>query len=95
MFFKAKLKPTKLKKVVYLFATTVLGILLSLITHALIEINYLRWAENNVLTINFYYGCAFPLALQISLLIIGAVGGFFLGRFWWRKVYIDRVWVKK
>jgi len=76
-------------------ASTILGLMLSFFVHALIEINYLHWAESHNKVITFYYSCALPLLLQISLWFIGAVGGFFLGRFWWRKIYIERSWVKK
>jgi hypothetical protein len=95
MRFKAPGKPSPLKKTVYLLATTILGVLLSLIAHALIEIDYLNRAFNQGRAVTFYGGCALPPVLSIALLVMGAVGGFFLGRFWWRKVYIERVWAKK
>ena len=95
MFFNAPGNLTNTKKAIYLLAATTLGLLLSLITHALLEINYLRYFLNQGLPVVFYGNCALPPALSISLLIVGAVGGFFLGRFWWRLVYIDRVWAKR
>ncbi len=94
MFFNNPENPTKLKKSVYLFASTILGVLLSFIAHALIEINYLRWAEKHNYAVTFYGGCALPWALQIGLLLAGIVGGFLLGRWWWQKVYVERVWAK-
>jgi len=95
MFFNAPGNPSPIKKAVYLSAAMILGLLLSFIAHALIEINYLSYALKRDWLVVFYGGCALPLALTIALLILGAVGGFFLGRFWWRKVYIERVWAKK
>ncbi|MFH0955760.1 MAG: hypothetical protein V1801_00910 [Candidatus Falkowbacteria bacterium] len=95
MFFNAPGNPTSLKRRVYLFAATILGLLLSFIAHALIEIKYLRFALDNSWLVSFYNSCALPPVFSIALLVLGAVGGFFLGRFWWRKVYIERVWVKK
>ena len=95
MFFHKSLKPTKLKRVVYLISTTVLGVLLSVIAHVLIEINYLQWAVSQGRFIRFYNGCALPPSLQLALLLVGVAGGFALGKFWWQKLYIERVWRKK
>jgi hypothetical protein len=95
MFFKAPGRPTPLKKAIYLSAFIILGLLLSFIAHALIEINYLRWIFNQGRVAPFYGGCALMPWLQITLFGIGATGGFFLGRFCWRKLYIERVWAKK
>lgn len=95
MFFNAPEKPTKLKKTIYLSASVILGLLLSFIVHALIEISYLNWASRQEIVVPFYCGCALPPVIQVALLLAGAIGGFFLGRFWWRKVYIERVWAKK
>jgi hypothetical protein len=95
MFFNEPGNPSKFKKAVYLFATTIMGILLSFVIHAFIEINYLSWVENQGYAPVFYGHCALHPALQAGLLILGAVGGFFLGRFWWRKIYIERVWMAK
>ncbi|MCX6741049.1 MAG: hypothetical protein NTY61_01480 [Candidatus Parcubacteria bacterium] len=95
MFFNTPGKPTRPKRTVYLSASVVLGLLLSIIAHALIEINYLHWALNHDRVVRFYGGCALHPALQVALLVLGAIGGFFLGRFWWRKIYIERVWENK
>jgi len=94
MFFNAPGNPTKFKKTVYLLATIILGLLLSLLAHAFIEISYLNWVQSKGQIVQFYGSCALPPLLQTSVWILGAVGGFFLGRFWWRKVYIERIWVK-
>jgi hypothetical protein len=88
-------KATKVKKVIYLLASTTLGILLSIIAHSLIEINYLNWALEKGNTVVFNSGCALPLWLQTSLWVAGTLGGFFMGTYWWRKLYIERVWNKK
>jgi len=95
MFFNNPGKPTTLKKAVYLAASVVLGLLLSFILHALIEINYLHWLLSKGRVAPSYGGCALPPSLQATLWIIGAVGGLLLGQFWWRKVYVERVWLKK
>lgn len=95
MFFDAPGKPTKLKKTIYLFATIILGLLLSIIAHAVIEINYLQRIIENREAAIFYGGCALSPWLRNALWILGVVGGYFLGQFWWRKVYVERVWVKR
>jgi uncharacterized membrane protein YgaE (UPF0421/DUF939 family) len=95
MFFRPPEEPTNLKKAVYLVAATILGVLLSFLIHALIEINYLHWMANQDIIVSLSGGCALTPWLQIILWILGAVGGFFLGRFWWRKIYVEKVWAQK
>lgn len=95
MLFNSPKNPTKLKHVVYLIAATILGILLSFIAHAVIEINHLNWAQKQEIAVTFYHGCALSPILQAALWIAGAVGGFLLGRVWWRMIYIERTWARK
>ena len=95
MYFNQATNPTKLKHAVYLLSSTILGLLLSFIAHAVIEIGYLSWAQSRGIIITFYNGCALLPIIQIGLLLFGVIGGFFLGRFWWRMIYIEKVWAKK
>ncbi len=95
MFLNAPPKPTKAKHVTYLIATTVLGVMLSIFLHIIIETQYLAWAERTGYAVHWYWGCALHPAIQIILPILGATGGFFLGRFWWKYVYLDRRWAKR
>jgi hypothetical protein len=95
MLFNRPGKPTKTKKVIYLSASIVLGVLLSLIVHVLIEINYLSWALKHGQEVKLYGVCAFHPILQSAFWIVGVIGGFFVGKFWWVKVYIARAWEKK
>lgn len=88
MFLGHPGKPTKLKRIIYLIAFTILGILLSFIAHGLIEINYINKAQAQGKTVIFYGGCTLKPELQIGLFLAGAIGGFLLGLFWWQKVYI-------
>ncbi len=81
----------KAKKTLYLICSTVLGIILSFIAHAAIEIVHLRTADN--ITWYKHFGiasCALYPAIAYGLLIIGIIGGFLLGLFWWRIVYIEK-----
>lgn len=90
-----------MKKTIYILLATILGILLSTLAHSGIELWYLGWTERtgHDITWTLFFGiglCAFPPWLQYGLLILGAVGGFLLGRWWWRLVYVEgRHWRRK
>ena len=90
MFFNEPGNPSKQKKAVYLIASTILGILLGVIACSLVEIKYLSLASNP-----FNDGYTRLQILQGIILILGAICGFFLGKFWWQKIYVERVWIKK
>ncbi|MDD3607624.1 MAG: hypothetical protein PHQ20_02405 [Candidatus Moranbacteria bacterium] len=75
--------------------TVILGLLLSFILHALIEVFYI----NHLLSIgkspqgNYFLGvgwCALPSWAQYSLPGLGIIGGYFLGVNWWKVVYIEK-----
>lgn len=95
MYLKIVGKPTKVKKIIYLISSVILGLILSFDLHALIEIKYLQWAFEQNLFVKFYGGCALSPILQMALVSFGVIGGFFLGQFWWRKVYVERFWEKR
>jgi len=82
----------KAKYVFYLFLSTVLGIVLSFIVHGAIEMFYLDRLQDSGREIVWHGGCALPAWLQIGLVLAGAVFGFFIGRRWWRKIYIEHKW---
>lgn len=94
MFFRAPGQPTRLKKVIYLIGFIILGLLLSLIAHAILEMSYLQWLANHERIATFYGGCALRPSIQAALWLLGAGGGSFLGLFCWRKVYVERSWEK-
>lgn len=95
MFFGTPGEPTKIKKVAYLTATTIIGLLLSFLAHVTLEMSYLSLMRASGQAVKFYGQCALPLVIKIILWLLGAIGGFYLGKFWWHKLYIERVWVKK
>jgi hypothetical protein len=95
MFSKTLGKPTKFKKIIYLLATIILGLLLSVLVHALVEIQYILWALRHSYIVSFYGGCALPPLFRTMLWIDGAVGGFWLGHYWWQKIYVQKLWAKK
>lgn len=92
MFFRARPNPTKSKHVIYLASATLLGVLLSVIVHVIVEAIYLQWADQANKIVTWYGGCSLHPVIQVGLVVLGAVGGFFLGRMWWQYVYIDRRW---
>lgn len=77
-----------LKHVIYLITATFLGLVLSFIAHAVIEMGYLHWANSQGLLVPFYGGCALTPELQAGIWVVGGVGGFLLGRWGWQKVYL-------
>ena len=87
MFLKVSGKPSRLKHAAYLITATFLGLVLSFIAHAFIEMGYLRWADSKGLIVPFYGGCALTPPIQTGLWVAGVIGGFLLGRLGWRKVY--------
>lgn len=80
------------KQALYLTASTALFVLLSYLAHAFLELWYLGWAEETgraiVWTKHLGIGpCALPWWAQYGLLAAGLLGGFLIGRVWWRFVY--------
>ena len=71
-----------MKRKIYLGASMFLGFLFSVLTCAIIEINYINYA--------------LPIWLQSALIIMGVLGGYFLGKRWWQIVYVEkRHWIWK
>lgn len=91
MIFSTPGKPTKLKGVIYLISFIILGLLLSLNLHALIEINYLSWISSQGRVAHFYGSCALHPLIQICIWLLGIGGGYFAGIFCWKKVYIIKL----
>jgi hypothetical protein len=87
-----------MKKQFYVFCTVVLGILLSYVAHAYIEIFQLDYdLRNGITPINhslFGANCFLPVSVQVGLLVIGIVGGYVLGQTWWGMVYVEKRWKK-
>jgi len=90
----------QIKRIVYLLAAAMLGFLLQLIAHALIEMWYInlllgdfdRWS------FGFSWGHLWQIhhALSLILAIVGIAGGYILGITWWRIIYIEnRRWWRK
>lgn len=90
-----------MKRSVYLVLTTVLGVITSFGVHAAVEYSYLSWTDRAGRTVHWYPQlggglCALNPIVEYGLLAAGLVGGFIVGRVWWRIVYIEhRRWMKK
>ncbi|MEI6379190.1 MAG: hypothetical protein WCO55_06045 [Candidatus Falkowbacteria bacterium] len=90
----------KIKKAIYVAMTMLLGWLLSVIIHCLIEILYIRQMLHVDTPPYAYYIFGWPCylhpVLQLGLILAGLVGGYFLGQTWWRIIYIENRygWIK-
>jgi len=79
-----------MKKIIFIVVSVILGILLSFIFHAAIEIFYLDWAIKNNKTIEWTRVfcenyCALPIWLIYLILVLGIIFGFWLGFYLWKK----------
>ncbi len=96
-----------MKKQIYIFFTVILGILLSVMVHWLLEIFFIflrgreALAELHInLPIGDFQTYGFGLSWHgiyiahyiytIILFILGAVGGYYLGKKWWQIVYVEK-----
>ncbi|MCH7491969.1 hypothetical protein IID19_00045 [Patescibacteria group bacterium] len=88
----------RVKKMIYISLSSLLGIMISYIFHAAIEISYINSTDVTKWYKHLGVGsCALPPYIQYGLLAIGAVGGVMVGFHWWRIVYIEKRhwWFKK
>lgn len=88
------------KRPLYLALTTLLGVMVSYVLHALIEVGYLSAAETRGWDVRWtmHLGlglCSLPVVVQYTLLVAGLLGGFLIGRVWWRWVYVERRWDRR
>lgn len=75
--------------------TIILALLLSFILHALLEILYINDAIKREVVVsgNNFFGfgwCALPFWAWFTFPALGIFGGYFLGQFWWKVVYIEK-----
>lgn len=77
----------------YIFSFTVLGVILQLVIHAVIEIWYIQLLIEDFETYGF--GLSWQTwfmihhAGTIILLVAGAFFGFRQGKFWWARLYYE------
>ncbi len=89
------------KKVLYVVLTVFLGKLFGLLAFELITAGFVNMLEKNALQVEYVqiFGMIYsplPAYLFWSFILVGAVGGFFLGLTWWQIVYVEhRHWRNK
>lgn len=83
--FVAPGEATRVKKMVYLSASTVLGALLGVIVYGIAELAQMKNAGD----------LSIISGVRILCIVGGALGGFFAGRVWWRKIYVEKVWARR
>lgn len=70
----------KIKRPIYLFCSVIFGFFLAVLIWGLVELNF-TW-----MGISDFWARPDFLA---AFLILGAAFGFFIGRVWWRIVYVE------
>jgi hypothetical protein len=80
-----------MKRKIYIALFVLLGLLLQFLLHALIEIWYINLLLKDFpkygLGLNWNQWLMIHHALSLILVAVGAVWGFYEGRFWWRHLY--------
>jgi hypothetical protein len=82
------------KRVIYISLFTLLGIILSFLAHALLEIPIINLLvkdfERYGLGLTWQQWYVIHQVGSIFLLILGIIVGFTQGKYWWRIIYIDK-----
>lgn len=86
-------KISKIKHIIYLISSAILGILINYFILVAIQVIYLQWVLHSDKNIIWYSGYPPYPVLIYGFLLIGALWGFFAGHYWWELVYIEhRQW---
>ena len=81
----------KIKRFVYIFLWVVLGIIISTIIHALIEIPVLKYLVSGL---NWSQWQIIHDIGSVILFVLGILGGCLAGKYWWRIIYFDKKFKK-
>lgn len=76
-----------IEKNLYIALSIFLGFLLSIIFHSLLEIFIISQSSSPEPSGLIGHSCYLPNYLNIGIALFGLIGGFFLGRYWYRKIY--------
>lgn len=88
-----------MKKIVYITAFTVLGILLQFLLHSFVEQNYiyflLKYFDTFSLGLSWNQLMIVHKIFSLLLLLGGILFGFLQGKYWWKYIYVDKKLEKK
>lgn len=83
-----------MKRIIYISLFTVLGIILSFLIHAAIEIPilwlFIKDFDQYGLGLSWQSWYLIHYIGSIVLLFIGIIFGYFQGKHWWKVIYIER-----
>ena len=83
-----------MKKIIYIAAFTLLGILAQFLAHQLIEIWYIRFLVYDFKRFGFglSWGSWFLIhhIASVMFFVVGAAAGYFSGKHWWRLIYEEK-----
>ncbi|MDD2753657.1 MAG: hypothetical protein PHT44_03555 [Candidatus Portnoybacteria bacterium] len=82
----------KIKKIAYLFASIVLGVLLGFLLRAAIEIAALYFFIDNF---DWPTWLLISQILTAAFSILGVIFGYWIGKRWWQIVYVEKRYAKK
>ncbi len=87
MEFNFKNMIKTIEKSLYISLSIFLGFLLSIIFHSLLEIFIISQSSSPEPSGFIGHSCYLPSYLNIGIALFGLIGGFYLGKYWYKKVY--------
>ncbi|MDR3559688.1 MAG: hypothetical protein P4L62_04140 [Candidatus Pacebacteria bacterium] len=70
----------KIKRPLYLFCSAIFGLFLFILLWALIDLELVRTSRADFWSLSSFLA---------AIMILGTAFGFFVGRIWWRIVYVE------
>ena len=84
-----------MKKAIYLTTFTIFGVLITFLSHSLIEIWYIDLLINDFQKYSFGFSWdqwfVVHWSVSIILFVLGAIIGYYQGIFWWKKFMKNRL----
>ncbi len=83
-----------MKKIVYIVAFIILGVLLQFLLHSLLEQSYIYFLlkDFNTFSLGFNWEQLYIAhkIITVLFLVAGALFGFLQGKYWWKYIYVDK-----